>query len=80
VSGVMENDDGHSGRSEINPEGLNDSSLVEEDGEAHLHQMLATDPGFRRAWEAGRAKRELELLILEKRVELGLSHPEDAYW
>jgi ribosome-binding protein aMBF1 (putative translation factor) len=46
---------------------------VEEAGEAHLRQMLATDPEFRRAWEEGRAKRELGMIILEKRMELGLS-------
>ena len=66
----MQKDNGHTSAG-INTE-------VEEAGEAHLRQMLATDPEFRRAWEEGRAKRELGMLILEKRMELGLSQRELA--
>lgn len=55
----------------INPE-------VEEDGEAHLRHMLATDQEFRRVWEADRNRRELGMFVLEKRMELGLSQRELA--
>jgi len=51
---------------------------VEEDGQEHLRQMLDTDEEFRREWEANRAKRELGMLILEKRIEQGLSQRELA--
>jgi ribosome-binding protein aMBF1 (putative translation factor) len=69
---VYRDDNGHtSTHIGINPE-------VEEDGEAHLRQRLATDQEFRRVWEAGRARRELGTLILEKRMENGLSQRELA--
>jgi len=55
----------------INPE-------VEEDGEAHLREMLSTDKGFQRAWEEGQGRRNLGMLILEKRMEIGLSQRELA--
>lgn len=55
----------------INPE-------VEEDGEAHLAEMLDRDEGFRQVWEANRGKRELGMLVLEKRLDLGLSQRELA--
>ncbi len=67
----MERDEGRGAGAGINPE-------VEEDGEEHLRWMLSTDQEFRRAWEAGRARRELGMLILEKRMELGLSQRELA--
>lgn len=67
----MERDEGRSPGAGINPE-------IEEGGEEHLRRMLATDQEFRRAWEAGRARRELGMLILEKRIELGLSQRELA--
>lgn len=51
---------------------------VEEDGEAHLQEMLRRDEGFRRVWEANRGRRELGMLVLEKRLELGLSQRELA--
>ena len=55
----------------LNPE-------VEEDGEAHLAEMLDRDEGFRRVWEANRSRRELGMLVLERRLELGLSQRELA--
>jgi len=67
----MERDNGRNTGADINPE-------VEEDGEAHLRQMLATDPEFRRAWKAGQARRELAMFVLEKRMELELSQRELA--
>ena len=67
----MERNGGRDPGAGINPE-------VEEDGEDHLRRMLATDQEFRRAWEQGRARRELGMLILEKRMELGLSQRELA--
>lgn len=67
----MERNGGRDPGAGINPE-------VEEDGEDHLRRMLATDQEFRRAWEAGRARRELGMLILERRMELGLSQRELA--
>ncbi len=69
----MERDKGFVRRADvgINPE-------VEEDGEAHLRQKLATDPEFRQAWEEGRSRRKLGMLVLEKRMELGLSQRELA--
>lgn len=51
---------------------------VEEDGAAHLEELLESDEEFRRVWEANRAKRELGMLILEKRLDLGLSQRELA--
>jgi ribosome-binding protein aMBF1 (putative translation factor) len=51
---------------------------VEEDGEAHLEEKLEADEEFRRAWESNRAKRELGTLLLEKRLELGISQRELA--
>lgn len=51
---------------------------VEEDGEAHLAEMLDRDEGFRRRWEENRGRRELGMLVLEKRLELGLSQRELA--
>jgi transcriptional regulator with XRE-family HTH domain len=62
----MERDDGRNVGTDINPE-------VEEDGEAHLRQKLATDLEFRRAWEEGQARRKLGMFVLEKRMELSLS-------
>jgi ribosome-binding protein aMBF1 (putative translation factor) len=56
---------------EINPE-------VEESGEAHLRHMLAADEEFRQVWEENRARRELGMLVLEKRMERGLSQRELA--
>lgn len=67
----MESDGGRNVDTDINPE-------VEEDGDAHLRQMLATDKDFRSAWEGGRAKRKLGMFVLEKRMELGLSQRELA--
>ncbi len=67
----MESDNGGNTDAGINPE-------VEEDGEAHLRQMLATDPKFRQAWEEGQARRELGMFVLEKRMDLGLSQRELA--
>lgn len=67
----MERDNGRNPGADINPE-------VEEDGEAHLRQMLATDPEFRRVWEEAQAKRDLGMFVLEKRMELGLSQRELA--
>jgi len=55
----------------INPE-------VEEDGEAHLEEMIDRDEGFRRVWEANRSRRELRIIVLERRLELGLSQRELA--
>lgn len=55
----------------INPE-------VEEDGEAHIEGMLDRDEGFRRVWEANRGKKELGMLVLENRLQLGLSQRELA--
>jgi ribosome-binding protein aMBF1 (putative translation factor) len=51
---------------------------VEDDGQEHLRQILETDDEFRREWEANRAKRELGMFILEKRLEQGLSQRELA--
>ena len=51
---------------------------VEEDGRAHLEETLEADEEFRRVWEANRARRELGMLILEKRLELGISQRELA--
>ena len=67
----MDRNGGRDPYADVNPE-------VEEDGEGHLRRLLATDPEFRRAWEAGRGRRELGMLILEKRMELGLSQRELA--
>ncbi len=67
----MERDNGLNASAGINPD-------VEEDGEAHLRQMLAADDEFRRAWEEGRSKRELGMFVLEKRLDLGLSQRELA--
>jgi DNA-binding XRE family transcriptional regulator len=55
----------------INPE-------VEEDGRAHLEEMLEADEEFRQVWEANRARRELGMLLLEKRLERGLTQRELA--
>lgn len=62
---------GSIGRGDINSE-------VEEEGRTHLEEMLKVDEEFRRAWETNRAKRELGMLILEKRLELGISQRELA--
>ncbi len=51
---------------------------IEEDGEAHLRESLERDDGFRRVWEANRAKRELGMLVLDFRLERGLSQRELA--
>ncbi len=58
----MERDNGLNASAGINPD-------VEEDGEAHLRQMLAADDEFRWAWEEGRSKRELGMFVLEKRLD-----------
>ncbi len=55
----------------INPE-------VEGDGRAHLKETLEADAEFRRVWEANRARRELAMFIMERRLELGLSQRELA--
>ncbi len=67
----MQRDNGHNTGAGINPE-------VEEAGEAHLRQVLRRDDEFRRVWEANRARRELGMLVLEKRLELGISQRELA--
>lgn len=67
----MDRDNGGNTEAGINPE-------VEEDGEAHLRQMLAADPEFRRAWEEGRSRKEVGIFVLEKRMDLGLSQRELA--
>lgn len=67
----MERDNGRNADAGINPE-------VEEDGEAHLRQMLAADQEFRRVWEEGRSRRELGMFVLEKRLDLGISQRELA--
>lgn len=59
------------GNTSINPE-------AEEDGEAHLEEMIDRDEGFRRVWEANRSRRELGMIVLEKRLDLGLSQRELA--
>jgi hypothetical protein len=48
------------------------------DGEAHFKEMLARDPGFRRIHEERRPRREPGRLVLERRLELGLSQREPA--
>jgi DNA-binding XRE family transcriptional regulator len=67
----MDRDNGHRPDAGINPE-------VEEDGGAHLREMLATDREFRHSWEEGQARRELGMFVLEKRMELGVSQRELA--
>lgn len=56
---------------DINPE-------IEEDGESHLTGVLDRDEDYGRMWEAKRGRRELGMLVLEKRLELGLSQRELA--
>lgn len=51
---------------------------VEEDGEAYFKEMLARDPEFRRIYEERRPRRELGRIVLERRLELGLSQRELA--
>lgn len=46
---------------------------VEEDGGAHLEEMLRTDEEFRVVWEANRARREFGYGVLRRRLDLGLS-------
>ena len=60
------------------PVGRGITPEVEEDGQAHLEEMLERDEEFRRVWEANRAKRELGMLVLEKRLDSGLSQRELA--
>lgn len=67
----MERNNGRQASADINPE-------IEEDGEAHLRQKLDADQEFRQAWEAGRARRELGMFVLEKRMEIGISQKELA--
>ncbi len=50
----------------INPE-------VEEDGREHLRELLEGNAEFRRIWEERRAGREIGLLVLKRRLELGIS-------
>ncbi len=61
----------------INPEAGIDPE-VEEDGETHLRELLERDGRFRQVWEANRAKRELGMLVLDFRLERGLSQRELA--
>lgn len=51
---------------------------VEEDGEAYFREMLERDPEFRRIHEERRARRELGVVMMERRLELGLSQRELA--
>jgi ribosome-binding protein aMBF1 (putative translation factor) len=51
---------------------------VEEDGRTHLEETLEADEAFRQAWETNRTRRELGMLILEKRLERGISQRELA--
>ena len=46
---------------------------VEEDGEAYFEALYGRDPEFRREWDANRGRRELGMLVLERRLDLGLS-------
>jgi ribosome-binding protein aMBF1 (putative translation factor) len=55
----------------INPE-------VEEDGREHLRELLEGNAEFRRIWEERRAGREVGLLVLKRRLELGISQKELA--
>lgn len=51
---------------------------VEEDGEAYFEEMEEKDVEFRRIWEANQGKRELGILVLERRLALGMSQRELA--
>lgn len=51
---------------------------IEEDTGSHLEEMLEKDEEFRRVWEGHRASRELGMLVLERRLDLGLSQRELA--
>lgn len=51
---------------------------AEEDGREHLRELLENDAEFRRIWEERRARRELGVLVLGRRLELGLSQRELA--
>lgn len=55
----------------LNPE-------VEEDGLKHLRDLLEGNVEFRRIWEERRAGREVGLLVLKRRLELGISQKELA--
>lgn len=69
----MENEDKerYAERTDVDPE-------VEEDGEAYFEGLYERDPKFRREWDANRGRRELGMLVLERRLELGLSQRELA--
>jgi predicted transcriptional regulator len=53
-------------------------SEVEEDGREHLSELLESSEEFRQIWEARRARRELGMLILKRRLEFGLTQKELA--
>jgi ribosome-binding protein aMBF1 (putative translation factor) len=67
---MSERDESKAGTT-INPE-------VEEDGLEHLRDLLEGNAEFRRIWEEQRAGREVGLLVLKRRLELGISQKELA--